>query len=429
MSWRALTLALTFAVTATVSAGDWPRWRGPNNDGISTETGLLKEWPKDGPPLAWTAEKLGTGYGTPSVADGMIYGIGSRGGEDGVWALKEAGGKEQWFTPFTATAKVGNNTNGPSSTPTVAKGKVYAVSLGGTLGCLDAKSGKKVWEKNYGKDFGTKGLPIWGFNESVLVDGDKVICAPSSDTAALAALKADTGEVIWKTSVGTVGGGAGYSSTIKATIAGTPMYVTVLGQSAGIVGFDAETGKKLWQYNKSALGGTAQIPTPIVKGDNVWFSTGYGGGSALLKITSKGGEYAAEMVQTYTERELKNHHGGMVLIGDYVYFGHGQNAGAPRCVDIRTGDVVWKKEALGGGSSAYLYADGLLYIRYQDGKMFLVKPSPKPDDFKVVSSFQLPKPNTPRNTESWPHPVIANGKLYVRDQNNLYCYNVKATTN
>ena len=431
MSLRVFTLALMFGFAATAVADDWPRWRGPNYDAICKETGLLKEWPKDGPPLVWTAEKLGTGYGTPSVAEGTIFGIGSRDGQDGVWALKEADGKELWFTPFTATAKVAQNTNGPSSTPTFSKGKVYAVSLGGTLACLDAKTGKLAWEKNFAKDFGTKGVPTWGFNQSVLVDGDKLICAPSSDTAAVAALNADTGAVIWKTEAGSMGGGFGYSSPIKAAVGGVPMYVVLLGKEAGLVGIHADTGKLLWQYKKAALGGVAQIPTPIIKDDTIWLSSAYSGGSALLQLVpDEKGQFTVKGLKTY-KTELMNHHGGMVLIDGYVYFGNGQNAGKPVCVDFKTGELVWgpgKYPDKGSGSASYLYADGLLYIRYTSGLMTLVKPSPK-EESKLISAFQLPKPNTARNTESWPHPVIANGKLYLRDQNNLYCYNVKAATN
>jgi len=427
---RSLGLTAAFLLAAAATAADWPQWRGPNRDGISPETGLLKSWPKDGLKPTWTAKDLGLGFGTPSVAGGKIFGMGTRGGKDGVWALQEDGGKELWFTPIDEPRNVNQN-NGPGSTPTYSKGKVYAVSNHGTVARLDATTGKVDWKKNYKKDFGGKD-PSWGFNDSVLIDGDKVICAPSGDKAAVAALKADTGAVLWAVDAGPVGGGAGYSSPIKVTVGGVPMYLVVLGQTAGLVGVHADTGKLLWQYNnKVAFGSVAQIPTPVVKGDKVWVSTAYAGGSALLQIVPQGKDKASVKELKTHKGNPMNHHGGMVLIGDHVYFGHGQNNGLPTCVDMNTGEKVWQFEKNlpgGSGSAAYLYADGRLYIRYQNGLLALVTPSPTEDGFKVVSSFQLPAPNEKKHSQSWPHPVIANGKLYVRDQNVLYAYDIKATT-
>ena len=429
MSLRVLSLALLSLLAASASATDWPQWRGPNRDGICTETGLLKSWPTDGPSQVWTASDLGTGYGTPSIANGKIYGTGTRDGKDGVWALNELDGKELWFTPFDAAAKTANNINGAASTPTVSGDRVYAVSGDGTVAAINANTGKLVWTKSFKKDFGTPATPRWGFNESVLVDGDKVICAPSSAKVAVAALKASTGQVIWTVEAGPIGDGAGYSSPIKATLAGIPTYVVLLGKESGLVGVNADTGKVVWQYkNPSVFMGIAQIPTPIVSDDKVWVSTAYGGGSALLQIVPAGKNKAVvKELKTYSKEPL-NHHGGMILLDGYIYFGHGQNNGIPTCVNFKTGEKVWQADRNlpgGNGSAAYLYADGLLYIRYQNGVLFLVSPSPKEDDFKVISSFKLPAPNTATNKESWPHPVIANGKLYIRDQNKLYCYNVK----
>ncbi|HUR52763.1 MAG TPA: PQQ-binding-like beta-propeller repeat protein [Gemmataceae bacterium] len=430
MSLRSLVLASAFLVAATATAADWPQWRGPTRDGISTETGLLKTWPMEGPPVAWTAKGLGLGFGTPIVVEGKIYGIGSRDGRDGVWAVKEADGKEIWFTEFTGTPKVGGQTNGPGGSPTFANGKLYAVSLGGTLVCMDAASGKEVWKKDYVKDFGGR-VPSWGYNDSPLVDGDKVIAAPGGTAAAVVAFKADTGDVIWKTAdAGASGGGQGYSSPVKATVAGTPMYVVLLGQSAGLVGVNTDTGKVMWQYKKSALGGTAQIPTPIVKDDLVWLSTAYKGGSAVLKLAPAGADkFDVKEVKTYAG-ELMNHHGGSVLVNGHLYFGHGQNQGYLACVELKTGDLKWGPEKnaknLGGGSgsAATVYADGRVYFRFQNGTMVLVDPSP--DELKVVSSFKLPPPDVKSHSASWPHPVIANGKMYIRDQNVMYAYDIKA---
>ncbi|QJW99112.1 PQQ-binding-like beta-propeller repeat protein [Frigoriglobus tundricola] len=432
MTLRVPFLACVFLAAATATAADWPGFRGPNRDGISTETGLLKKWPEGGPPKLWTAKDLGLGWGTPSVAGGKIFGIGTRDGKDGVWALKEGDGKELWFTPFADPAKgLAPQTNGPASTPTVHDGKVYAVSANGTLSCLSADTGKLVWKKNYVDEFDGK-VPTWAYTDSVLVDGDKVICTPCGTKGAVVALSAANGDEVWKTEVNPIGGGYGYSSPIKATIGGVPMYIALLGQKSGIVGVEAATGKLLWQYKGTpAAGGVAQIPIPIVKGDHVWVSTSYGGGAALLQIVPKGKEFEVKEVKAYKKPELNNHHGGMVLVGDYVYFGHDQNQGYPVCVEFKTGEIVWgpeKKEVAGGkGSAAVLYADGRLYYRYQNGVLVLIEPSP--EGLKVVSSFKLPAADVTKYPQSWPHPVIANGKLYIRDQNVMYSYDLRAAGN
>ncbi|MDB5308696.1 MAG: bamB 3 [Gemmataceae bacterium] len=437
MFLRAFTVSIGLLVAGPVLAadkpgpGDWPRWRGPANDAISKESGLLQSWPKDGPPKVWTGKNLGTGFGTPSVANGKVFGVGTRGGKDGVWAIKESDGSEVWFTPFADPAKTAPQANGPASTPTYYDGKVYAVSGNGTLACFDAATGKLVWDKSYQTDFGGK-VPTWGYSDSVLVDGDKLICIPGGSKAAVAALKPTTGEVVWKTEAVQAGGGGGYSSPVKTTVGGIPMYVALLGQSGGLIGVHADTGRLLWRYTKAALGGVAQIPTPIVQGDKIWLSTAYKGGSALLQLVPEDSDKVmVKELKTYNT-DLMNHHGGMVLLDGYVYFGHGQNNGIPACVNFKTGDLVWKADKVppgGSGSAAYLFADGLLYIRYQNGLLALAKPSPKEEDFRIVSSFKLPPPNTQTNKESWPHPVIANGKLFIRDQNQLYCYNIKASMN
>jgi outer membrane protein assembly factor BamB len=429
MTIRLPLLAAGLLLACTATAADWPEFRGPNRDGLSTETGLLQQWPQDGPPKVWTARNLGLGFGTPSVADGRIYGLGTRGGKDGIWALKEADGSELWFTPFD-NPRPTNQNNGPSGTPTVSGGKVYALSSLGKLACLDATSGKKVWDVDYVGRYGGR-VEKWGYTESPLVDGDKVIGAPGSASATVAAWDKETGKEIWKTAIrGGAGGGGGYSSPIKATVGDLSMYVVLLGKGGGIVGLHVNTGKLLWQYTGGALGGTAQIPTPIIKGDLVWFSTGYGGGSALLQLIPDGEDRVTVKELKKYRGELQNHHGGMVLVGDHVYFGHGQNAGQPVCVELKTGEIQWgpaRYPAGGQGSAAVLYADNRLYFRYQNRMLVLIEPSP--EELKVVSSFQLPDADQRSAPQSWPHPVIANGKLYIRDQNLLYCYNVTAEKN
>jgi outer membrane protein assembly factor BamB len=261
----------------------------------------------------------------------------------------------------------------------------------------------------------------WGYSESPLVDGDKLVCTPGSDKAALVALNKTSGEVIWKSEIPECGG-AGYASIVKAEVAGVPMYVTLLGRSKGLVGVDANTGKFLWNYAKMA-NGIANIPTPIVSDDLVFCSTGYGAGAALLRLKPTGsGEVKAEEVYFLEGRTFQNHHGGMALLDGYVYAGSGHNNGSPACVELQTGKVVWKKDrGPGTGSAAVLYADGNLIFRYQDGKVALIEASPQA--YKEKGTFKIPEPSS---SPSWQHPVIANGKLYLRDQDKMHCFNVKA---
>src|SRR5439155_24854305 len=232
---------------------------------------------------------------------------------------------------------------GPRSTPTFHNdpkiGKViYVLGVTGTLACLKADTGAEVWKKNFVKDFGGRMMSGWGYSESVLIDGDKLVCTPGADKAAVVALNKDTGAVIWKSEVRDTGG-AGYASPIKAEVGGVPMYITLLGKSGGVVAVHADTGKLLWRYNKIS-NGTANIPTVVVRGDLVWCSTGYGdGGSALLRVKPSQDGATVEEVKRYSSGELQNHHGGMVLVGDYLYFGHGHNEGYPACVEFKTGEI------------------------------------------------------------------------------------------
>lgn len=420
-------LLLAPAAELTVKPTDWPQYRGPNRDAISPEKGLLQKWPEKGPAKLWTVSGVGGGYSTVAVVDGFVFGTGKKDKKEHLWKLKESDGSEVWSTPFADVKDVGYG-EGCRSTPCYAAGKVYAISPGGTLACVDADKGTVVWKKDFAdKEFGGKMMSGWGYSESVLVDGDKLICTPGGDAAAVAALNPKTGAVIWKTAV-TKAGGAGYASPIKAEVGGVPMYITLLGKSGGVVGVHAKTGKLLWQYTKTA-NGTANIPSVVVKDDLVFTSTGYGdGGSALLKLKadSKGGVTADEL-KYYSSKELQNHHGGMVAVGDYIYFGNAHNQGKPVCVEFKTGDIKWKEDASpgkGDGSAAVAYADGMLYFRYQNGVMVLLKADPK--EFAFVSRFDIPEKS---GKPSWPHPTIANGKLFLRDQDKLHCFNIKDASN
>jgi outer membrane protein assembly factor BamB len=396
--------------------GDWSRWRGPNGDGISQETGLLDGWPAGGPPLAWRTKGLGSGYGSVAVAGGKIYVMGDMRGRTWISARKVEDGSEAWQT------EIGPG-GGPNCTPTVAGDLVFGLSDSGDLACLKTEDGSLVWSKNYGRDFGVDGRPGWGFSESPLVDGDVLVCTPGNNEALLAALNKKTGEVIWKTKVtGDVLGnrghdGAGYASIVISNAGGVKQYVTLVGKA--VVGVEAKTGKLLWAYPDVA-NGTASIPTPIISGDHVFCSSGYGAGSALIKLNKSGGEFSVQEVYFLEGDKMQNHHGGMIHKDGFIYCGHGHNEGFPLCIDGRTGKDAWRQgRGPGGGSAAVAYADGHLYFRYQDGTMALIEATPR--QYKLKGKFKIAS----HNGESWPHPVIAGGKLYLRDQDELLVYDVR----
>jgi outer membrane protein assembly factor BamB len=405
---------------AEAAKGDWSRWRGPNGDGISQETGLLDQWPEEGPPLLWKVKGLGNGFASVSVANGRIFSMGKKEGGTHIICRKVEDGSELWST------EIGERGNDPNCTPTVDSedGKhVYGISHDGVLACCETETGKLVWKKSFTQDFGGKMHSGWGYSESPLIDGDLLVCTPGAKDAMFVALNKKTGQLVWKTALPAETGnkgtdGAGYASIVIGQCGGVKQYISLVGR--GVIGVDAKSGQLLWGYNRVA-NGTANVPTPIVKGDYVFCSSGYGdGGSALLKINRKGNQFAAEEVYWRSNEQLQNHHGGMIAIGPHIYMGHGHNNGFPVCVDVKTGQPTWGPgRGPGAESAAIAYADGHLYFRYQNGIMALIEANPK--EYKVKGKF----PIAVKNGNSWPHPVIAGGKLYLRDQDDLVCYNIK----
>ena len=418
-----LGISAAFAVAAPDTASEWPQWRGPNRDAIAKESGLLKQWPASGPPLAWKANGLGGGFSSLAISGGRIYTLGDRQGSQQVVAVNLADGKTAW------TAKVGpvweDEYGGPRGTPTVDGDRVYALGTDGDLVCLQAATGKEVWRKNLERDFGGRMMSSWRWSESPLVDGDRLIVTPGAAKAALVALDKKTGKEVWRAAVPRLGekgaDGAGYSSVVISNGGGVKQYVQLTGR--GVVSVRAQDGKFLWGYNKVA-NDVANIATPLVKGDYVFASTGYRTGSALLKLSRAGDGVKAQEVYFLDAKRLQNHHGGLVLIGEHVYGGHGHNRGYPICVEMATGKVAWGGEGIepnhgGTGSAAVTAADGHLYFRYQNGRMVLIEATPQ--GYRLKGAFSIPNVNHP----SWAHPVVAGGRLYLREQDNLYVYNLK----
>jgi outer membrane protein assembly factor BamB len=394
----------------------WPQWRGPNRDAVCIETGLLQEWPAEGPPLLWKHTGLGGGYSTPAITGGKIYGMSYRGNDEVVWCLDEATRKELWVHKIANKGRVGYN-EGSRCTPTIDGSRLYAVGVSGDVVCLNIADGSEVWRKNFARDFGGKMMSSWGFSESPLIDGDKCIVTPGAEDAALVALNKSDGSTIWTSEVPEAGG-AGYASVMPAEVGGMRMYVTLLGRK--LVGVAADVGKLHWEYKRIA-NRTANIPTVIVKGDTIFCSTAYQTGSAVLKLEKTADGVNAREIKFLGSRDLQNHHGGMVLVGNHVYLGHGHNNGAPTCVEFSTSKIAWKQDrGAGGGSAAVLYADGHLIFRWQEGTVGLIEANP--NEYKLKGSFRQPDRS---RAPAWSHPVIVNGKLYLRDQDLLLCYDVK----
>lgn len=394
----------------------WTQWRGKDRTGISEDKGLLKTWPEDGPPKAWQSNGLGGGYSSIVIADGKIVTMGKYGSETRMVAVALEDGSKIW------EVAVGGG-DAPNCTPTIDGEFVYGLSHGGDLLCAELATGKEVWRKSFPRDFGGKMMSDWGYSESPLVDGERLIVTPGAPDAAIAALDKRTGDVIWKSALppnpGPAGkDGAAYSSIVIGNGGGIKQYVQLVGR--GVIGVEAESGRFLWGYNRVA-NTTANVPTPIVSGDLVFCSSGYGdGGSALLRLTGKRGQITMQEVWYKTSRELQNHHGGMILIGDHVYMGHGHNNGFPVCFDLKTGRELWKPgRGAGSGSAAVVYADGHLYFRYENGTMALI--AANPEKYELKGKFDI----AINNGQSWAHPVVFNGKLFLRDQDEMICYDIR----
>ena len=405
---RPVLLTLTLpALSLPAHAEDWPQWRGPNRDGRSEESNLLKKWPADGPPLAWKARTAGSGFSSIAVSKGIIYTLGDLADGCHVLALKEADGSQVWKT---RTGDPGGHRGypGPRSTPTVDGGQVFALDQHSNLVCLNANNGEKVWSINLQDEFGGKMMSGWRWSESPLVDGESVICTPGGSKGSVVALSRKTGKKLWQTSEWT--DPAGYSSVIIATINDVRQYVQLTGKS--VAGIDPGSGKVLWRAERP--GKTAVITTPVIRDNIVWVTSAYGVGCNAFRIDRKDGEWSAEEI--HSSRKFANHHGGVIELKGHVF---GSSGGTFACMDIKSGELIYRERSAGKGAT--VYADGHFYLRSENGPVALIEASSL--ELKEVSSFEQPERS---DKKAWPHPVIANGKLYLRDQDLLLCYDISA---
>jgi outer membrane protein assembly factor BamB len=415
-------LALALASAAPISIQrqrhDWPQWQGAERNNRSRETGLLKDWPKDGPPLAWKVTELGGGYSAPSIAAGRIFGMSYRKNDEVVWALDEKTGNPLWSTRIAAANREVDYHEGSRCTPTVEGDHLYALGVSGDLVCLQVRDGKEVWRKNLIGDFDGV-LPFYiasyGYAESPLVDGERVVVTPGDTKATIVALDKKSGKTIWTTSVPENGkkaySRAAYTSITILDVAGTKQYVQFL--HGGVVGIAAADGKLLWHYDKPSSN-IVNCSTPLVHDGCVFASSGYNKGAGLARIRSDGQGFRADEV--YFTKRIKNLHGGFALVDDYIYAG--SDPGLLVCMEFATGKVMWDSRAPGKGSIAC--ADGRLYYRDEQGPMFLVEATTR----GYVERGRFNPPDRSRAL-AWSHPVLANGKLYLRDQDVLLCYDVK----
>ena len=392
-----------------IQAADWPQWQGADRTRISKETGLMKQWPSSGPAVAWTATGLGNGYGSMAVAGERVFVQGTRGGNSIVVAINRADGKEVWSK---ALGRSGDDDRGPGprGTPTVDGDRLYVLSESGDLMSLKT-DGTEVWKRNILREFGGRQLQ-WLISESPLVDGAHLIVSPggggADGGAGIVKLDKMTGKTVWTAKE--LNDPAGYSSAIVADVGGVRTYLTFT-STAG-VGVRASDGKLMFRYDRAA-NRVANITTPIFHDNKVFFTSAYDTGAGLVALSAANGTVSANEV--YFTREMKNHHGGVVLVNGYLY---GFNDSILTCLEFATGKMMWRDRSVGKGSVTV--ADGQLYIQGENNQFALADATP--NGYAEKGRFSFPDKGLP----SWAHPVVSGGRLYVRNQDSLLAYDIKA---
>jgi outer membrane protein assembly factor BamB len=384
-----------------LSAADWPQWRGPRRDGIAAETGLLKTWPAEGPPLAWRASGAGNGYSSFAVAGGRLYTLGAKGQQEYAIAYDVATGKPVWEAPIGQRLSQDRG-DGPRGTPTIDGNRLYAISGRGDLACVDVTTGKGVWNVSFPAAF-RAAIPNWGYSESPLVVGDRVIANAGGNDASIVAFEKTTGKVLWKSGTDR----AAYSSAVLHEAGGVRQAIFFTASTA--VGVDVASGRILWNYDR-ANNRTANISTPVLRGDRVFISSDYGTGGGLLQLSPSGG--AKEL---YFTADMRTHHNTGVLIGDHLY---GFSSAILTAMKFDDGTIAWRNRSVGKGS--LVAAEGQLYLFSENGVAGLADAAP--DAYRERGRFQIRSGNLP----TWSHPVVSGGRLYLRDQDTIYAYDVKA---
>jgi outer membrane protein assembly factor BamB len=406
------TLAM-FALVTQAPAADWPQWRGPDRSNVSTESGLLQQWPKDGPSLVWKGAGLGDGVSPVSIGGGRVFTTGYQGDAEYCTALSAKDGKLLWSVQVgPAVREMAIMRWLSQRTPTVDGERLYVVTVSGEWVCLTAETGKELWRKHFQKDFeGKRGS--WGFCDYPLVDGDRLIITAGGEKATMVALNKRTGDVVWKCPL--PGGDTfGYAMLVPAEIGGERQYVNHL--LKWMIGVSAKDGKLLWKYDGMRTR-IAVTHAPVVRGDTIFFASGYGAGHVLLKITRTGTDWAVEEIYRQRNNSYVPWLGSPTQIDNHIFLNTAQGM---ICLERQTGKPAWEKQL---GRCVYTVADGRLYIRSQKGTMYLAAADPK--EYRSLGEF------TPLQGDAkipaWTYPVVANGHLFVRDFDTLLCYDVRDT--
>jgi len=407
VAWLSVSLAVSMAsaISQTPPTGDWPQWRGPNRDGISTETGLARQWPAGGPPVVWSVQGVGAGYGSVAIKGDRVFVQGLRGSDTMVHSLNRADGKYVWSKNLGAGGS-NDRGSGPRSTPTLDGDRLYVLTEGGDLWCL-REDGTEVWHRNILRDFSGHNIQ-WLLSESPLIDGDRVIVTPGGRNAGIVALNKMTGRTIWAAKE--LNDDAGYASAVVVDVEGVRAYTTFMASEA--VGVRASDGKVLWRY-RPAANRTANIATPVVHDNKVFYASNYGVGGGLVTLQPANDGLAAK--ESYFTRDMQNHHGGVVLVDGTLY---GFNGAILAALDFATGKLLWRDRSVGKG--AITYADGRLYILSEDNVVGLAEVTTK--GYVERGRFQIADQGLP----SWSHPVVSGGRLYLRNQNHLMAYDIRA---
>ncbi|MBM3809121.1 MAG: polyvinylalcohol dehydrogenase [Acidimicrobiia bacterium] len=409
MTPRLLSLVAAIALLGSAhvagqSTPDWFQWRGPNRDGISADSGLLQSWPKAGPPQVWRITGVGNGYSSFSTSGGRLYTLGARGGVEYVIALDRATGKQVWETQ-NGRRYQNDRGDGPRSTPTVDGDRLYVLGGSGDLSCLEAATGRKIWSIHLVSKFRGEN-PYWGYSESPLILGDRILINAGGRGASIVALSKADGSTLWQQH----SDGTGYSSPVVLRTGS--LNQVVFFTASRTLAVDPRDGRLLWSYHKAA-NGTANIATPIVRGTQVFVSSDYGTGAALLDVRAAGNFATASEV--YFTRDMRNHHASSVLVGDHLYGFSGSILTALR---FDTGAMAWRDRSVGKGS--LIFADQRLYLYSEDGVAGLAEANPA--GYREHGRFSLPQQS---GLPTWSHPIVTNGLLIVRDQDAVYAYNVK----
>ncbi|GHT28421.1 polyvinylalcohol dehydrogenase [Planctomycetales bacterium] len=403
-------LCVSISITSA-SAADWMQWRGPDHNGISQETGLLKSWGSEGPKLVWQVKTLGTGYSNMTFANGMIYSMGDRGSDCFLFAIDEKTGKEVWNVNIGPS---GGNYEGPRCTPATDGKLVFALGQFGDFVCVDAKTGKEYWGGNVAKDLGGKVMSGWNFSASPIIDGNNVVLPIGGEKGTVVAFKkAQKWGVNWRSSE--ITDSCAYTSIVPLTFGGKRQYL--LFTDKRVAALNADNGKVLWQADCPGRTAICSDPAFLIDGNICYLvaSSAYNTGAKFFKITADSGKFNVEQISE--DAKLQSHHGGIVQVGGYFYFLTQREL---VCVDPKTGKTLWNEKSVGKGS--ILSVDGKLILRSETGDGDIALAEPSPDGYKEVSRFAQPERS---NKNSWTYPTVHDGRLYIRDQGLLLCYTLK----